>query len=152
VACVLGTLALATAGCGAETHPNDPRTQAPTRISVTIGDHAVSVQPAAVGLGPDRTQVIPQNQHSAQPPIQTKDPLIVVFVAANLTDFDSHLEIHGPKNVSSGQVFANSTATLQTELPTGVYRIGAADIPGAKAAQLTVGPYRASSQNDVLLP
>lgn len=140
------------AGCGAETHVNDPRPQAPTRISVTVGDSAVTVQPDAVGLGPDRTQQIPQNQHSAQPPIRTDAPLIVVLVAANLTDTDTHLEIRGPKDARSGPLFANSTITLQTELPAGSYTVSAADVPGATPAKLAVGPYRASSQNDVLLP
>jgi hypothetical protein len=152
VACVLGTLALAVAGCGAESHVNGPRPQAPAHISVTIGQHAVTVQPHAVGFGPDRAQQIPQNQQGAQPPIHTKAPMTVVFVAANLTDFDSHLEIHGPKDVSSGPLYANANGTVQAELPTGNYTIGAADIPDATPARLTVGPYRASSQNDVLLP
>jgi len=152
VACILGALAVASAGCGAEAHVNDPRPSAPTRISVAVSDDAVTVRPAAVGLGPDRTQLIPQNQHEAQPPIHTNAPLDVVFVAANLTNFDSHLEIRGPKDISSGPLFANATATLQTNLPTGTYTVRAADIPGATAARLIVGPYRASSQNDVLLP
>jgi hypothetical protein len=143
---------LAVAGCGAEEHVNDPRPQAPTRVSVTVTEDSVTVQPGTVGTGPDRTQQIPQNQHVAQPPIRTKGPLSVVFVAANLTDFDSHLEIHGPKDASSEPLFANATVTLQAELPTGIYTVSAADIPGATPARLTVGPYRASSQNDVLLP
>jgi hypothetical protein len=152
VTCVLGALALAVAGCGAEEHVNDPRPQAPTRVSVSVTEDAVTVQPATVGTGPDRTQQIPQNQHVAQPPIRTRGPLSVVFVAANLTDFDSHLEIHGPKDTGSEPLFANATVTLQAELPTGVYTVSAADIPGATPARFAVGPYRASSQNDVLLP
>ncbi len=152
MACVFGALALAVAGCGAEAHVNDPRPQAPTRVSVTVTEHAITVQPATIGVGPDHTQQIPQNQHVAQPPIHTRGPLTVVFVAANLTDFDSHLEIHGPKAAGSEPLFANATVTLQTDLPTGVYKVSAADIPGATPARLTVGPYRASSQNDVLLP
>ena len=152
MACALGTLALAAVGCGAESHINNQRPQSPTRVSVTIGEHAVTVQPDAVGLGPDRTQQIPQNQHAGQPPIQTKAPLTVTFVAANLTDFDSHLEVRGPTKASSGPLYANSNGTLQADLPTGSYTISAADIPGATPAKLVVGPYRASSQNDVLLP
>jgi hypothetical protein len=152
VACVLGALVLAVAGCGAETHVNDPRSQAPTRISVVINDETVTVQPTAIGLGPERTQQIPQNQHSAQPPIRTDAPLIAVFVASNQTGLDSHLEIHGPKEASSGPLFANSTLTMQAALPAGRYTVSAAGVPSAKPAKLTVGPYRASSQNDVLLP
>ncbi len=152
MAFVLGALALAAAGCGAQEHANNPRPQVATRVSVTISRDAVTVQPAAVGLGPDRTQQIPQNQRTHQPPIRTDGPLTVVFVAANLTDFDSHLEVHGPRNATSGPLLANGNGTLQADLPIGVYRISAADIPSARPAKLAVGPYRTSSQNDVLLP
>jgi hypothetical protein len=38
------------------------------------------------------------------------------------------------------------------ELPAGSDTIAAAGMPGARPAHLTVGRYRASSQNDVLLP
>ena len=108
--------------------------------------------PTRSAIGPDRTQQIPQNQHAGQPPIRTKAPLDVVFVIANQTDFDSQLELRGPRDDSSAPIPANSPATLQTDLPTGIYAITAADIPGASPAKLVVGPYRASSQNDVLLP
>jgi hypothetical protein len=47
---------------------------------------------------------------------------------------------------------AGSPATLQTDLPAGTYMLGAADIPGARPGKLIVGNFRASSQNDVLLP
>jgi hypothetical protein len=150
--CAVVALALVAAGCGAEEHANDPRPQVPTRVSVTITPKAVTVQPVAIGLGPEKTQQLPQNYHAAQPPIRTNKPLIVVFVAANLTDFDSHLEIRGPKNASSGPLIANGNGSLQVDLPTGAYTLSAADIPGARPAKLAIGPYRASSKNDVLLP
>lgn len=145
-------LALAAAGCGAQENVNEPRPQPPTRVSVTITAKSLTVQPARIAIGPEPTQQIPQNQHAGQPPIRSKEPVDVVFVAANLTDFDSQLEIHGPKDVTSGALVANGNGSLQTSLPTGVYRLSAADIPAAKAARFAVGPYRTSSQNDVLLP
>ena len=49
-------------------------------------------------------------------------------------------------------MFANGNGTFQLDLPTGIYTISAADVPTARPARLAVGPYRASSQNDVLLP
>jgi len=49
-------------------------------------------------------------------------------------------------------VFANSPGTFQTSLPAGVYTISAAEQPEAKPGKLIVGSYRASSENDVLLP
>lgn len=152
VACALGALALVATGCGAESHPNDPRPQVALRVSVSITPRGVSVQPGGIALGPARSQQIPQNQNHAQPPIHTKVPVDAVFVIANQTRTDSRLEIRGAKDASSGPIHANSSASFQTELPTGTYALGAAGIPGARPGKLIVGPYRASSQNDVLLP
>lgn len=151
MACSLGALALL-AGCGAEEHANDPRPPVPVQVSVSITRDGVSTQPAAVGIGPDRSQQAPQNRNVPQPDTGSNGPLDVVFLVANLTDFDSQLEIKGPKDTTSGPMVANGNGTYHVNLPTGVYTISAADIPSAKPARLTVGPYRASSQNDLLLP
>jgi hypothetical protein len=141
------------AGCGAEEHVNEPRPQPPTRVSVAISEEAISVQPGRIAIGPEETQQIPQNRHAAQPAVRSERPLNVVFVAANLTDVDTKLEVRGPgKDLSSRPLYANSNVSLQAILPTGLYRVTAADIPAAKTGKLTVGPYRSSSENDVLLP
>jgi hypothetical protein len=152
VAGLVAVGALAASGCGAESHPNEPRPQVALRVSVTITPKAITVQPVAVGMGPARTQQAPQNQNQAQPPIHTDRPLTVSIVTANQTRFDSKLELRGPRDVSSVPIPANSPATLQTDLPTGTYVVAAANVPGARLGKLVVGPYRASSQNDVLLP
>jgi hypothetical protein len=152
LACALGALALLGTGCGAQNHANGPRPPAPTRVSVSITRNAVTVLPAAIGVGSDPTQQVPQNKGTPQPDIPGKASLNVVFVVANLTDFDSSLQIRGPKDAGSGAMVANGNGIYQLDLPTGLYTIGAADIPSAKPARLVVGPYRASSQNDVLLP
>jgi hypothetical protein len=145
--------ALLGAGCGAEEHVNDPRPQPSTRVSVAISEEAISVQPGRVAIGPEPTQQIPQNQHATQPAVRSNAPLNVIFVAANLTDTDSHLEVRGAgQDLSSKPLYANANGTLQAILPTGVYTVSAADIPGAKPAKLVVGPRRTSSENDVLLP
>ncbi len=153
LACSLGAVALLGAGCGASEHVNDPRPQPPTRISVTIGEDAVTVQPRRIAVGPEPTQQIPQNQHAGQPRVRSDAPLNVVFVAANLTDLDSRLEVRGNgKDLSSEPLYANAGVTLQSILPTGVYSVSATGIPAAKPAKLVVGPYRTSSENDLLLP
>lgn len=152
-ACALGVLALLIAGCGASEHPNDPRPQPPTRVSVAISEGAISVQPPQIAIGPEPTQQIPQNQHAKQPVVNSEAPLNVVFVAANLTDVDSRLQVRGNgKDFSSEPLYANANISLQAILPSGVYRVSAADIPSAKPAKLVVGPRRTSSENDVLLP
>jgi hypothetical protein len=150
--CALAALALATAGCGAEENANEPRPQPPTRVSVTVTPGGITVQPPRVAIGPEPGQQIPQNQHASQPQVRSKAPLDVVFVTANLTDFDSKLEVRGPKKVKSGALVANGNNSLLALLPTGVYQVSAADIPSAKPVRFTVGPYRSSSENDLLLP
>ena len=66
---------LPAAGCGAESHPNEPRPAPPTRVSVTITPKAVTVQPATDRRSArNSTQQIPQNQNHPQPPIQHRRP------------------------------------------------------------------------------
>jgi hypothetical protein len=110
------------------------------------------MQPPRIAFGPEPSQQIPQNQHAGQPQVRSKAPLNVVFVAANMTDANSKLELHGPKNATSGPLVANGNGTFQASLPTGAYTVRAAGIAGVKPVRFTVGPYRSSSQNDVLLP
>src|SRR5271156_6279303 len=143
-------LALVGTGCGAESHPNEPRPAVPTRVSVTIGKSGIVVKPAVIGVGPEKHQQLPQNQNHQQPPIKTQAPLDVVFVTANQTTKDSKLVIRGPHQATSPQVNANSPGPFAAELPTGSYTVAAAGEHGAPAP-LKVGPYRASSKNDLLL-
>ena len=151
--CALGALTLGVGGCGVEEHANEPRPQSPSRISVSISDDAVTVQPGRIAIGPEPNQQIPQNRNAGQPAVRSDTPLKVVFVAANLTDVDSTLEVRGPQREASSELLvANGNVTLQTALPTGVYTIGAGGVPSAEPAKLVVGPYRTSSENDLLLP
>ena len=150
--CALSAMVLVGSGCGQKNHANEPRPPAPTRVSVTITEDTITVQPPRIAVGPEPTQRLPQNKHAEQPPIESDAPLTVILVTANLTDFDSRLELKGPKETESGPLFANANGTMQADLPTGSYEVTAADIPGAKPAELVVGPYRVSSENEVLLP
>lgn len=152
VAAAVGALALSAAGCGTESHTNDPRPQVASRVSVTITPTEVIVDPVRIGVGPEKTQQIPQNQNESQPPIKTDRPLDTVFVTANQTRANVRLVLRGPRDVESNPIARTSPGTLQTDLPTGTYVIAAAGLPKARAAQLVVGPYRPSSENDVLLP
>jgi hypothetical protein len=149
---MLVACALVVGGCGASTHQNHPRPAVSTRISVVINPHAVIVQPGSIATGPEKTQQIPQNQNHPQPRIKSNKPLDVTVVAANQTGDDAQLVIRGAKEVKAGPVFARSPATFQAALPTGNYTVLAADVPGARPGHFTVGPYRTSSQNDLLLP
>src|ERR1700748_1983614 len=94
-------LALIGPGCGAESHPNEPRPSVPTRVSVTIGKSGIVVKPGTIGMGPDKSQQLPQNQNHPQPNIKTQAPLSVVFVTANQTESKAKLVIKGPKGATS---------------------------------------------------
>jgi hypothetical protein len=140
-------------GCGESRHGNDQRPNVATRVSVTISPDKLIVQPTKVGLKAERTQEIPQNEDHAEPPIKTRKPLELTIVAANQTATDTELKITGAgKNAESDTVFAHSPGTFGFSLPAGDYTITAVGMPEARPAHLTVGSYRASSQNDVLLP
>jgi hypothetical protein len=148
-----GAVALLLAGCGTEEHANEARPQPPTRVSVAIADGEVTVEPGRIAIGPEPSQQIPQNVDAGQPRARAGTPLDVVFVAANLTDVGSRLEVRGPDvELTSKPLVANGAVTMEARLPTGVYTVTAADVPAAKAGKLVVGPYRSSSENDVLLP
>ncbi len=152
---VVALLALAFAGCGASSHPNEPRPQVPTRVSVTVTGKGVTIAPDRVAFGPERTQQIPQNQNHPQPPIKTTRPLNVIFVVANQTDRPALVEVRqGGADVlfTSGKIPPVSPATFPAELKTGDYDVAAAGVPGEPVIELHVGPYRASSENDVLQP
>lgn len=149
---LLGALALAASGCGAQSHTNDPRPQVALQVSVTINPGGILVQPREIATGPARTQQIPQNQNHPQPPIETDAPATVRIVAANQTPVSTRLEISGPRSATSGPIPGRSPGTLQTDLPTGTYVITAPGVGGARPGKLIVGPYRASSENDLLLP
>jgi hypothetical protein len=150
--CVAGAIGLIAAGCGAQEHANEARPQPPTRVSVTVTPRAITMQPPRIAFGPEPSQQIPQNQHAGQPRIRSKAPLDVVFVAANMTSSNSKLELSGPKDARSGPLVANGNGSFQASLPTGAYTVRAAGIAGVKPVHFAIGPYRSSSQNDVLLP
>ena len=139
-------------GCGESRHANEQRPQVSRRVSVTINPKQLTVQPTEIGVGQEPTQEIPQNEQHPAPPIKSKAPLDVTVVAANQTATDTRLKITGTKSGESDTIFAHSPGTFGFNLPAGKYTISAVNMPESQPAHLTVGSYRESSQNDVLLP
>jgi hypothetical protein len=155
-AAAIAALIAATAlllGCGESRHANQQRPNVSTRVSVTVNGTEVIVQPVEIGKRAEATQEIPQNVEHPEPPIKTTKPLDVTFVVANQTARDATVQIlKGSQEIQGEKVFARSPGTFQANLPAGSYTVSAAGLPSARPAHLTVGRYRASSQNDVLLP
>lgn len=152
LATVIGAISLLAAGCGESRHANEQRPAGSTRVSVTINRQEVIVQPTAIGVEAEKFQQIPQNQNHPQPGIKFKAPLDVTFVTANQTPTDTKLKIRGTKEAESDTVFARGPGTFQVSLPAGSYTVSVSGMPEARPAHLKVGSFRASSQNDVLLP
>jgi len=145
--------AAAIAGCGPESHPNDPRPALPVEVSVNITDHAVQVQPDEIGTKGQVSTQIGQNEGVKEPEGKSNEPAVVVFTSANTTQTDTALEINGGREgLRSGPIVARGNNVYKVALNTGHYTIEAADIPAAKPAKFKVGPLRVSSQNDLLLP
>jgi hypothetical protein len=155
-AAAIAALVAATAlllGCGESRHANQQRPTGSTRVSVTVTDSELIVAPTGIGARAEATQEIPQNVEHPEPPIKSTKPLDVTFVIANQTSRPSTVQIHDQSRLVKGiKVGPRSPGTLQAELPTGHYLISGGSATKAKPAELTVGKYRASSQNDVLLP
>jgi hypothetical protein len=141
------------AGCGTESHPNDPRPPLAVEVTINITDHAVQAQPAEVGVKHANTGGLGQNQVK-EPKADAKSPLVVTFTTSNTTTTDTTLEIHGPGGVEkrSGLIVASGNNVFKVGLPNGHYTLEAADLPGATPASFYVGAARVSSQNDLLLP
>lgn len=150
---MVGAIALLS-GCGESRHGNEQRPQVSSQVSVTVLRDEILVQPRKIAMGREKFQEIPQNRDHPEPPLKDSQgrPLDVTFVAANQTPTDIQLKIRGEKEAESETVFARSPGKFQVNLPAGSYTISAVGLPEAGAARLMVGSYRASSQNDVLLP
>jgi hypothetical protein len=119
--------ALVVAGCGRDDFKNDPRPPIPAEVSVKIAKDGVAVSPNEFGAG------------------------IVNFTIANLTTQPGTLAIHGPVDADSSEIPPTGTGTIKVEMKTGSYEASVSGTP-VRPFSFTVGPERASGQNDLLLP
>jgi hypothetical protein len=125
---------LALSGCGGgDDFENKPRPPAPIQLSGVITDSSVSVEPRRVGAGP------------------------VVLLVSNQTQRSHTVTLEGPTTREQiGPINPLGVGRIQETLEPGKYQVKAGSEPARpgeiKPAQLTVGPSRGSSSNDVLLP
>jgi hypothetical protein len=140
LACV-AALAGVGIGCGAEDHPNEPRPPAPIEITAKVDDERVDIEPSKFGAG------------------------LVVMTISNQSDDVIQLAVDGPcqADVDDESSAADPCPTgpaiqpgqpgnFKLDFQEGEYTISAGDESSARPAVLSVGPERASSQNDLLLP
>jgi hypothetical protein len=119
--------ALAVSACGSEDFENNPRPPAPIELSARIGDREVSVSPSAVGAG------------------------LANITISNQTDDPTALLLEGPSDKESPDIVPQGTGAMKIDLEQGDFVVSAKD-SNARETELEVGPERASSQNELLLP
>lgn len=115
-------------GCGADDHPNEPRPPAPIEVTARVDDERVDVQPSKFGAG------------------------LVVMTISNQSDDPVQIGVDGPTGGDGPTIAPGQPGNFKFNFEEGEYVVSAGEESRARDAVLTVGPERASSQNDLLLP
>src|SRR3954471_8686825 len=119
--------ALVVTGCGQDDFKNDPRPAIPAVVSVKIAKDGIAVSPKEFGAG------------------------LVNFTIANLSTDPGTFSINGPVDAESDEIPPAGTGTINVDLKTGSYEASVSGV-NARPFSFTVGPERASGQNELLLP
>jgi hypothetical protein len=136
VAVALSCAGVAACGGNGEPRKNANRPPRPVTLTAAVHDRFVQVSPAAVGAGP--VNLVVSNQ--------SRRPQVVTFETANVPG-------NGKvgRRASTGRIAPRGTGRLSIEAVQGDYMVHVADRT-VRVAHVKVGPRRASSQNDLLLP
>jgi hypothetical protein len=125
---VASVAAVSLAACGSTDVDSKPRPPAPIEVTARVDSSKVVVSPDRFGSG------------------------LVNITIANLSDSPVHFTLSGPKHAASPEIQPGAPAAMKVDLPQGSYQASAGQGTGPKAATVTVGPERKSSQNQLLLP
>ena len=137
-ACTLsGALALASCGSDDHTYANAERPPSPIVISASISDNRVTVSPKRFGAGPITLIISNQSAASQQVTLETSD-----------TPGEGG---PGEKAIETGPINPRETASVKGEVKQGTYEVRVGG-DAVRAARVTVGKQRATSQNDLLQP
>jgi hypothetical protein len=116
------------AGCGADDHPNEPRPPAPIEVTAKVDAEKVDVQPSKFGAG------------------------LVVMTISNQSPDPVEIGVEGPTGGTGPTIAPGQPGNFKFNFEEGEYVVSAGTDSAARDAVLEVGPERASSQNDLLLP
>jgi hypothetical protein len=130
-ATALGALAAAPlliGACGEDDFPNDPRPAAPIELTAAIDERSVIVSPTSFGAG------------------------LVNLTVSNQTNEPASLMLDGPTSETTNEIPPGGTGSLKANLEEGEYEAKAGSEVEIRPAQITVGPERPTSQNELLQP
>jgi hypothetical protein len=137
VALVLaGSAGVVACGGSGEPRANLNRPPAPVTLTAAVHDRFVQVSPAAVGAGPVNLVVANQSRR----------PQVVTFETA---DVPGNGQVG--RRASTPRIAPRGTGRLSLNARQGDYTVHVGR-RAVRVAHVKVGPRRASSQNDVLLP
>jgi hypothetical protein len=128
VASVIALAGATAAGCGAEDHANEPRPPSPVEVTAKVDDQRVDISPNEFGAG------------------------LVVMTISNQSADPVQIGVDGPTAGESSGIEPGSVGSFKFQFEEGDYEVSPGEESGARPAVLTVGPERASSQNELLLP
>lgn len=135
VALLAGTVLIG--GCGDDNdYKNEPRPPSPINVTAFVGTKRVSVSPNAFGAGPIVVIVTNQSNSSQDVTFQTS--------TAGSGGKDDVTQSTGPIN-------PGDTGQIKLDVVQGKYQVKTGDGAISPAA-VSVGPERASAQNDLLQP
>lgn len=126
--------------CGSddgEKYANAQRPPRPIVISASINDDSVSVSPKKFGAGPITLVISNQSTASQQVTLETED--------------DPGGSGPGAKAIETGPINPRETASVKGDVDEGTYTLHVSG-DEIRAARVTVGAKRPSSQNDLLQP
>jgi hypothetical protein len=129
------TVLLATACGDTEPRTNLPRPAAPVTLTAAVHDDVIQVSPAVTGAGPIVLLVSNQTSKPQKVTVETDE-------LGGMT---------GGNTASTPVIAAGSTGRLSIDARSGRYAVHVQDRT-VRAARVTVGPPRKSSQNQLLLP
>lgn len=135
VAVLAGGVALT--ACGDDNNYNNrPRPPSPINVTAYVGSKRVSVSPQTFGAGP--IVVIVTNQSNSSQDVTFQNSTAGSGGKSDVTQ-------------STGPINPGDTGQLKVDVVQGSYEVKAGD-GSIRPASVSVGPERASAQNDLLQP
>lgn len=128
------------AGCDSDDFENEPRPPAPIEVTAKVDNERVKISPG------DLTDYeCPDGGKGCGAGLAN-------ITIANISDDTVSLTFEGPTSDTTRPIPPDGVLDFKIALEEGTYEVTAGAESSAKPDEITVGPERASAQNELLLP